>query len=55
MAEVRNATKILVINLEGERSLGGPRGRWEDSIKLDCWEIILEKVSWVYLAFDRGR
>jgi hypothetical protein len=33
--EMRNACKILIRNSEGKRSLGRPRRRWEDNIKID--------------------
>jgi hypothetical protein len=32
MREMRKAYKILVGKLEGKRSLGRPRHRWEDNI-----------------------
>jgi hypothetical protein len=34
MGEKRNADRILVGNPEGKRSLGRPRSRWEDNIKI---------------------
>jgi hypothetical protein len=33
MGEMRNASKIFVRKLEGKRSLGRPRHRWDDNIK----------------------
>jgi hypothetical protein len=35
MRETRNAYKILVGKPEGKRSLGRPRRRWVDNIKMD--------------------
>jgi hypothetical protein len=35
MGEKRNAYKILVGKPEGKRSLGRPRRRWVDNIKMD--------------------
>jgi hypothetical protein len=35
MGEMRNAYKILVGKPDGKRSLGRPRHRWEDNIKMD--------------------
>jgi hypothetical protein len=32
---MRNAYRILVRKPEGKRPFGGPRCRWEDSIKID--------------------
>ena len=31
----RSADEVLVGRVEGKRSLGGPRRRWEDNIKTD--------------------
>jgi hypothetical protein len=39
MEEIRNAGKILARKLEGKRPLERPRRRWEDSIRMDLWEI----------------
>jgi hypothetical protein len=44
MGEMRNIYKILFGELEGKRTLGRPRYRWEDSIRMDLreirWEIV---------------
>jgi hypothetical protein len=37
--EKRDAYRILVGKPEGKRSLGIPRNRWEDNIKMDLREI----------------
>jgi hypothetical protein len=50
--EVSNAYKILVGKREGKRSLGRPRHRWEDNIRM---EIGREGVDWIHLAPDRDR
>jgi hypothetical protein len=39
MGEGRNVYRVLVGKSEGERSLGRPRRRWEDGIKMDLREI----------------
>jgi hypothetical protein len=39
MVEKRNIYRILVGNMEGKRSLGKPRRRWEDNNKMDVREI----------------
>jgi hypothetical protein len=39
MREIRNAYNILVGKPEGKKSLGRPRCRWEDKIKMDLREI----------------
>jgi hypothetical protein len=38
---------------EGKRSLGRPRLRWEDNIKMDFQEVGCEDMDW--LAQDRDR
>jgi hypothetical protein len=39
MGEKRNAYRILVGKPEGKRTLGRPRHRWLDNIKIDIREI----------------
>jgi hypothetical protein len=39
MGEERNVYNILVGKPEGKRSLGRPRRRWEDVIRMDVREI----------------
>jgi hypothetical protein len=39
MGAKKNGFKILVGNPEGKRSLGIPRCRWEDNVKMDLREI----------------
>jgi hypothetical protein len=55
MGEVRGAYNILVGRSDGRRSLGRPRPRWEDNIKMDLWEIGFGDVDWIYWAQDRDR
>jgi hypothetical protein len=43
--ELRNVYKVLVGKPEGRRSLGRPRCRQEDNIKMDLWEIGSEGVD----------
>jgi hypothetical protein len=38
--EERNVCKVLVGKPEGRRSLGRPRRRWEDGIRMDLREIV---------------
>jgi hypothetical protein len=35
IGEKRNADRILVGKPEGKRSLGRPRRRWEDNVRMD--------------------
>jgi hypothetical protein len=39
MGERRGAYRILVMRPEGRRSIGRPRRRWEDNIKMDLQEV----------------
>jgi len=38
MGEGRDIYRVLVVRPEGKRSLGRPRRRWEDNIKMDLME-----------------
>jgi hypothetical protein len=40
---------------EGKRTLGRPRRRWEDNIKMDLQEVRFGDMGWIELAQDRGR
>ena len=40
---------------EGKRSLGRPRRRWEDNIRMDLQEVRLGYEAWIGLAQDRDR
>jgi hypothetical protein len=51
--EERNAYRILVGKQEGKRSLGRPRRRWVDNIKMDFREIGWDCVHWLDMAQDR--
>jgi hypothetical protein len=52
---MRNAHKIFVGKPEGKKLLGRPRLRWEDIIKMNLREVMLEGVDWIHLAQDRDR
>jgi hypothetical protein len=39
MVERRGVYRVLVGKSEGKRSLGRPRLRWEDNIKMDLQEV----------------
>jgi hypothetical protein len=53
MEEKRNAYRILVGNPEGNRTLGRPRRRWVDNIKMDLREMGSDGVDWIDMAQDR--
>jgi hypothetical protein len=52
---MRNAYKILVGKPEGNRSLGKPRYRLEDNIKMDHEEMRYSSVYWIHLCQDRDQ
>jgi len=45
--------RVLVGKLEGKRSLGRPRHRWEDYIKMDLQEVGGGCGDWMKVAQDR--
>jgi hypothetical protein len=51
--EGRGIYRILVGKPEGKRPLRRPRRRWEDNIKLDLREIVIDEANWIQLAQDR--
>ena len=55
MGQGRGVHRVLVGKPEGKTSLGRPRRRWEDNIKMDLQEVGGGCGDWVELAQDRGR
>jgi hypothetical protein len=55
MGEKKNAYTILVGKPEGKRTLGRPRRRWVDNIKMDLREIEWDGVDWIDMAQDRDQ
>jgi hypothetical protein len=55
MGETRNAYRILVGKPEGKGSLGRPRRRLVDDIKMDLIEIGWNGMDWIELAQDRDQ
>jgi hypothetical protein len=51
---VRNL-RVLVGKPEGKRSLGRPRRRWEDNVRMDLQEVGCGCEDWIGLALDRDR
>jgi hypothetical protein len=49
----RKAYSSLVGKPEGRRSLGRPRRRWVDNIRVDLGEVGWGDVDWIGLAQDR--
>jgi hypothetical protein len=46
----RNVYRVLMGKKKGKRSLGKPRRRWEDGIRMDLREIGWGSVDWIQLA-----
>jgi hypothetical protein len=53
--EKRNAYRILLGKPEGKRSLGRPRHRWVDNIKMNLKDIGWDSMNWIDLAQDRDQ
>ena len=53
MEEASSTFKILTGTPAGKRSLGRPKRRWEDNIRMDLKEIGINIKNWVDLAQDR--
>jgi hypothetical protein len=49
LREKRNMYRLLVGRPEGKRTLGRPRHRWIDNIKMGLLEIGLNVVDWIGL------
>ena len=47
MGERRGVYRVLVGKPTGKRSLGRPRRRWEDNIKMDLMEVGFGGVDWI--------
>ena len=55
MREGRVVHRVLVGKPERKRSLGRPRHRWKDNIKMDLQEVGGSCGDWMDLAQDRDR
>jgi hypothetical protein len=53
MGEGIDVYRILVGRPEGKRPLGRRRCRWEDNIKMDLRETVIDGANWIRLAQDR--
>ena len=54
MEEGRSAFKLFTGKPTGKRSLGRPRRRWDDNIRMDLEEIGINAGNWVDSAHDRN-
>jgi hypothetical protein len=53
MGEGRGVYRVFVWRSEGKRTLGRPRHRWEDNIKMDVRDRNIDGENWIQLAEDR--
>jgi len=53
LGEGRGMYRVLVGKPKVKRPLGRPRHRLEDNIKMDLWEIEIDRANWIWLAQDR--
>ena len=53
--EKMNAFRMLVGKPEGRRSLGSPRRKWVDNIKMDLRETVWDGIDLIDLAHDRDQ
>jgi len=49
----RGVYRVLLGKPEGRRSLGRPRPRWVDNIRMDLQEVGCGYMDWIGLAQDR--
>jgi hypothetical protein len=55
MGDMRNAYNILVGKPERKGTLGRPRSRWKNDIRMDLRGTWWEVVDWMHLAKDRDQ
>ena len=55
MGEERGVYRVLLGKPDGRRSLGIPRRRWVDNIRMDLQEVGCGYMDWIGLAQDRDR
>jgi len=55
MRESIGVYRIFVGKPERKNSLGKPRRRWEDNIRMDLQEVGWEGMDWIHLAQNRDR
>ena len=55
MGEERGAYRVFVGKPEGRRSMGRPRLRWVDNLRMDLQEVGCVYMDWIGLAQDRDR
>jgi hypothetical protein len=55
MGDGRVVYRVLVGEPERKRTLGRPRRKWEDNVRMDLQEVGCACVDWIGLAQDRWR
>ena len=55
MGEERGVYRMLLGKPEGKKSLGRPRRRWVDNIRMDLQKVGCGYMDWTGLAQDRDR
>jgi len=55
MGEKRGVYRVLVGKPEGRRTLGRPRRRWVDNIRMDLQEVECGFMDWIGLVQDIDR
>jgi hypothetical protein len=55
IGEERGVYRVLLGKPEGKRSLGRPRRRWVDNIRMDLQEVGCGYMDWTGLVKDRDR
>jgi hypothetical protein len=55
MVQGRGVYRVLVGKPEERKTLGRPRCRWEEKIRMDLREVEYVCVDWLELAQDRDR
>jgi len=53
LGEERGVYRVLVGKPEGKRTLGIPRHRWVDNIRMDLQELGCGYMDWIGMAQDR--
>ena len=55
MGEEKGVYRVLLGKPGGRRTLGRPRRRWVDNIRMDLQEVSCVYMDWIGLAHDRDR
>jgi hypothetical protein len=53
MEEGRGVYRVLVGRTKGKTPVGRPKRSWDDNIKMELREIVIDGANWIRLAQDR--